>query len=76
MRLFSYPDGDEGDRVVEALGTKARVGGSASVRAATRVKPEQASKVLQVDADPAAMRGRPMRVGEATDRGTRPDPPG
>jgi hypothetical protein len=44
VHLGSYPGGGEGDRPVEALGTKAREGGLASVRAATRVKPEQASK--------------------------------
>ena len=40
----SYSEDVKGDRHVEALGTKARVGGLASVLAATRVKPEQAPK--------------------------------
>jgi len=40
----SYPSSGEGDRPVEASGTTVRIGGLASVRAATRVKPEQASK--------------------------------
>jgi hypothetical protein len=40
----SYPSGGEGDRPAEASGTRARAGGFASVRAATRVKSEQASK--------------------------------
>ena len=45
VHLGSYPGDGEGDRTIEAPGTKARLqGGSASVRAATRVKPEQASK--------------------------------
>ena len=42
--LGSYLGGGEGDRAVEAPGTTVREGGLASVRAATRVKPEQASK--------------------------------
>jgi hypothetical protein len=46
VRLLSYPDVREGDRPGEALGTEARAGGSASVRAATQVKPEQAPKVV------------------------------
>lgn len=44
IRPSSYPRGAKGDRCVEALGTRVRVGGFASVRAATRVKPEQAPK--------------------------------
>jgi hypothetical protein len=44
VHLGSYLGGGEGDRPVEAPGTKVREGGLASVRAATRVKPEQASK--------------------------------
>ena len=45
VRLGSYPGDGEGDQTIEAPGTEARrQGGSASVRAATRVKPEQASK--------------------------------
>ena len=40
----SYPSGGKGDRPAEASGTRARAGGLASVRAATRVKSEQASK--------------------------------
>ena len=49
MHLRSYPDGEEtreGDLPAEAPGTTVRVGGLASVRAVTRVKPEQASKDL------------------------------
>ena len=42
--LGSYPGGEHGDGLAEALGTEAREGGFASVRAATRVKSEQASK--------------------------------
>ena len=49
VRLGSYLRGGEGDRPVEAAGTKAhRKDESASVRAATRVKPEQASKGLML----------------------------
>jgi hypothetical protein len=44
VHLGSYPRDGEGDRPVEASGTETRLGGSASVRAATRVKPEQAPK--------------------------------
>jgi hypothetical protein len=45
--LGSYLSGALGDRCAEASGTLAHEGGgSASVRAATRVKPEQAPKVL------------------------------
>jgi hypothetical protein len=40
----SYLGGGKGDRAVEASGKGAHEGGNASVRAATRVKPEQASK--------------------------------
>jgi hypothetical protein len=42
--LGSYPGDGEGDQSIEAPGTETRLGGFASVRAATRVKPEQASK--------------------------------
>jgi len=44
VHLGSYPGGGEGDRPVEALGTRAHGGGSANVRAVTCVKPEQAPK--------------------------------
>jgi N-acetylglutamate synthase-like GNAT family acetyltransferase len=44
VRLGSYPGGGKGDRLVEALEKEAREGGLASVRAATRVKSEQAPK--------------------------------
>ena len=44
MHLGSYPSGGKGDRLVEALEKGAREGGLASVRAATRVKSEQAPK--------------------------------
>ncbi len=43
-RLGSYPGDGEGDQTVEASGKGAHKGGLASVRAATRVKPEQAPK--------------------------------
>jgi hypothetical protein len=46
VHLGSYPGDSEGDRPVEASGTEIRLGGSASVRAATRLKPEQAPKGL------------------------------
>jgi len=45
--LGSYLGGAAGDYCVEAPGTEVyMIGGSANVRAATRVKPEQASKEL------------------------------
>jgi hypothetical protein len=44
VRLGSYPGGGEGDQPVEASG-KEVMKMAASVRAATRVKPEQAPKV-------------------------------
>jgi len=44
VRLGSYPSGGEGDRPVGASGKGVHEGGRASVRAATRVKPEQAPK--------------------------------
>jgi hypothetical protein len=44
VHLRSYPGGGKGDRPVEAPGTEIRHGRVASVRAATRVKPEQAPK--------------------------------
>src|SRR6516162_1647992 len=46
VRLGSYLGGDKGDQIGGAPETEARDGGSASMRAATRVKPEQASKGL------------------------------
>ena len=44
VHLGSYPRGGKGDRLAEASGTEGPFSGSASVRAATRVKPEQAPK--------------------------------
>jgi hypothetical protein len=44
VRLGSYPGDVEGDRAVEARGQRSASGGLASVRAATRAKPEQAPK--------------------------------
>jgi hypothetical protein len=44
VHLGSYPGGGKGDRPAEALGTGIHHGWVASVRAATRVKPEQAPK--------------------------------
>jgi hypothetical protein len=58
VHLGSYLDGWKGDRLVEAPGTQAHVGGSASMRAATRVKPEQASKWQIVGAEPPLDRRR------------------
>lgn len=49
IHLGSYLRGGEGDRSVEAAGTDGPRGGSASVRAATRVKPEQAPKILTLE---------------------------
>ena len=65
--LGSYPGDGEGDRPIEAPGTEARrQGGSASVRAATRVKPEQASK--------GVMRAPSLLIEDEGRRG-RPDAP-
>jgi hypothetical protein len=67
VHLGSYPGDGEGDPTIEAPGTEARrQGGSASVRAATRVKPEQASK--------GVMRA-PSLLTEDEGRGGRPDAP-
>jgi len=55
VHLSSYPGDGQGDRAVEAPGTQARLGGSASVRAVTRVKPEQASKSLMRAPSPLSM---------------------
>ena len=70
VHLGSYPGGGEGDRAVEAPGTEARFGGSASVRAATRVKPEQASKSLMRAPSPLSMdEGRCGRPDAPTHEG-------
>ena len=70
VHLSSDPGGGEGDRAVEASGTSARSGGSASVRAATRVKPEQASKSLMRAPSPLSMdEGRGGRPDAPTDEG-------
>ena len=44
--------------------TKAASGGRAIQRAVTRVKPEQASKVTNVDADPIRRAGKAARTGK------------
>jgi hypothetical protein len=70
VHLSSCPDDGEGDRAVEAPGTQARLGGSASVRAVTRVKPEQASKSLMRAPSPLSMdEGRCGRPDAPTDEG-------
>jgi hypothetical protein len=70
VHLSSNPGGGEGDRAVEAPGTEARLGGSASVRAVTRVKPEQASKSLMRAPSPLSMdEGRCGRPDTPTDEG-------
>jgi len=70
VHLSSNPGGGEGDRAVEAPGTSARSGGSASVRAVTRVKPEQASKSLMRAPSPLSMdEGRCGRPDAPTDEG-------
>ena len=60
--LGSYLGGVTGDPYVEAPGTAAHVDGLASVRAATRVKSEQAPKAL-------------MRVSSRPDNGEDPSGP-
>ena len=70
VHLGSASGDGKGDRLVEALGRRARVGGSASVRAATRVKPEQASKGLMRAPSPLSMdEGRSGRLDAPTDEG-------
>jgi hypothetical protein len=70
VHLSSYPGDGQGDRAVEAPGTQARLGGSASVRAVTRVKPEQASKSLMRAPSPLSMdEGRCGRPDAPTDEG-------
>jgi len=70
VHLSSDPGGGEGDRAVEASGTSARCGGSASVRAVTRVKPEQASKSLMRAPSPLSMdEGRCGRLDAPTNEG-------
>ena len=70
VHLSSNPGGGEGDRAVEAPGREARFGGSASVRAVTRVKPEQASKSLMRAPSPLSMdEGRSGRPDAPTNEG-------
>jgi hypothetical protein len=70
VHLGSASGGGEGDQPVEALGREARVSGSASVRAATRVKPEQASKGLMRAPSPFSKdEGRCGRPDAPTDEG-------
>src|SRR5437762_13488579 len=70
MRLEGCSSGGMGVQPVEALGREARVGGSASVRAATRVKPEQASKGLMRAPSPLSKdEGRCGRLDAPTDEG-------
>ena len=70
VHLGSASGGGKGDRPVEAPRRKARVGGSASVRAVTRVKPEQASKSLMRAPSPLSMdEGRCGRPDAPTNEG-------
>jgi hypothetical protein len=70
VHLSSDPGGGTGDQAVEAPGTSARIGGSASVRAATRVKPEQASKGLMRAPSPLSKdEGRCGRLDAPTNEG-------
>jgi hypothetical protein len=70
VHLGSDLGGGEGNRAVEAPGTSARFGGSASVRAVTRVKPEQASKSLMRAPSPLSMdEGRCGRPDAPTEEG-------
>ena len=70
VHLSSHPGDGQGDRVVEAPGTQARCGGSASVRAVTCVKLEQASKSLMRAPSPLSMdEGRCGRPDAPTDEG-------
>jgi hypothetical protein len=70
VHLGSDLGGGEGDRAAEAPGTSARFGGSASVRAVMRVKPEQASKGLMRAPSPLSMdEGRCGRPDAPTEEG-------
>ena len=70
VHLGSDLGGGEGDRAVEAPGASVRSGGSASVRAVTRVKPEQASKGLMRAPSPFSMdEGRCGRPDTPTQEG-------
>jgi hypothetical protein len=74
--LGSYPGDGEGDQSIEAPGTETRLGGFASVRAATRVKPEQASKGQIASAESPLEGRRPTRTTRCTDKGRSPCSPG
>jgi hypothetical protein len=64
-----------GNRPCRSPATKAALGRRAIQRAVTRVKPEQASKIIAADADLTAIQGRPHAWG--SNRRTHPrDPPG
>ena len=68
VRLGSYPSVEKGDRLDETSGTEAHEGGSASTQAVTRVKPEQAPKGRDVDAEPPLDRRRlPGSLEEPTE---------
>src|SRR5688572_17473954 len=70
MHLGSYPSVEKGDRLDGASGTEAHEGGSASTRAVTRVKPEQAPKSGVVDAEPPLDRRRlPGSLEKSTGEG-------
>jgi hypothetical protein len=71
VRLGSYSGGGTGDQTIEAPRTEARQSdGSASVRAATRVKPEQASKRSpRAPSPPQKDEGRRGRSDAPTDEG-------
>ena len=58
VHLGSYSDEERRDLLLEAPRTRAHVGGSANTQAATRVKPEQASKGQVVGAEPPFDRRR------------------
>ena len=86
VHLGSDSGDGKGDRAVEALGTTPTLGGCASVRAATRVKPEQAPKgVMRAPSlhswdegrrgrlDSPTRDGRPARRGSGRSTYTRSD---
>ena len=64
----SNRSGGGGNEAVGAFDEKGRFGGSASRQAVTRVNAEQASKEHDVGADPPAIRGRPLSLGDRRER--------
>ena len=69
----SYRSGGGGDKAVGAFETAGRFGGSASRQAVTQVNAVQAPKQPDVEADPVAIRGRPLFLETRGDHPSRCD---